>query len=170
MDKFSIFSNLVSTHPERSRSFNISTRMSGRGKRVTRYALFKSQSSRCSRSDGDEPLLSLYSHHHLPCPLTPPPTTLLCVSSRSITHLRPRSRSVTTMARWASGQRPSLQRGWPRSSTPLPILSIKVTWFTPYPIFRNPNFVSPTDKMLTPVSQKLNAAKKKHFDKCVALF
>lgn len=35
---------------------------------------------------------------------------------------------------------------------------------------RNPKFVSPTDKMLTPVSQKLNAVKKKHFDKCVALF
>ena len=34
---------------------------------------------------------------------------------------------------------------------------------------RNPMFVSPTDKMVTPVSQKLNAGKKKHFDKCVAL-
>jgi len=41
---------------------------------------------------------------------------------------------------------------------------------TRYSIFRNPKFVSPTDKMLTPVSQKLNAAKKKHFDKCVTLF
>jgi len=30
---------------------------------------------------------------------------------------------------------------------------------------QNPKFVSPTDKMVTPVSQKLNAAKKKHFDK-----
>ncbi|KAF9651136.1 hypothetical protein BDM02DRAFT_3154513 [Thelephora ganbajun] len=30
---------------------------------------------------------------------------------------------------------------------------------------QNPKFVSPTDKMLTPVSQKLNAARKKHFDK-----
>jgi len=40
---------------------------------------------------------------------------------------------------------------------------------TRYSIFRNPKFVSPTDKMLTPVSQKLNAAKKKHFDKYVTL-
>jgi len=45
-----------------------------------------------------------------------------------------------------------------------------VQTFTRCSIFRNPKFVSPTDKMLTPVSQKLNAAKKKHFDKCVALF
>ncbi|KAF9780220.1 hypothetical protein BJ322DRAFT_1112888 [Thelephora terrestris] len=30
---------------------------------------------------------------------------------------------------------------------------------------QNPKFVSPTDKMVTPVSQKLNAARKKHFDK-----
>ncbi|KZT13060.1 uncharacterized protein LAESUDRAFT_740280 [Laetiporus sulphureus 93-53] len=28
---------------------------------------------------------------------------------------------------------------------------------------QNPKFVSPTDKLMTPVSQKLNAAKKKHF-------
>ena len=46
----------------------------------------------------------------------------------------------------------------------------KVKTFTRRPIFRNPKFVSPTDKMLTPVSQKLNAAKKKHFDKCVPPF
>jgi hypothetical protein len=46
----------------------------------------------------------------------------------------------------------------------------EMTGFTRRPIFRNPNFVSPTDDMLTPVSKKLNAAKKKHFDKCVALF
>jgi len=30
---------------------------------------------------------------------------------------------------------------------------------------QNPKFVSPTDKILTPVSQKLNAVKKRHFDK-----
>jgi len=30
---------------------------------------------------------------------------------------------------------------------------------------QNPMFVSPTDSVVTPVSQKLNAAKKKHFDK-----
>ncbi|CCM04066.1 uncharacterized protein FIBRA_06225 [Fibroporia radiculosa] len=29
----------------------------------------------------------------------------------------------------------------------------------------NPKYVSPTDKMMTPVSQKLSAAKKKHFTK-----
>ncbi|EKM80321.1 hypothetical protein AGABI1DRAFT_113519 [Agaricus bisporus var. burnettii JB137-S8] len=29
----------------------------------------------------------------------------------------------------------------------------------------NPNFVSPTDNLMTPVSQKLNAAKKKQFSK-----
>ncbi|KAF9821276.1 hypothetical protein IEO21_00884 [Rhodonia placenta] len=29
----------------------------------------------------------------------------------------------------------------------------------------NPKYISPTDKMMTPVSQKLNAAKKKHFTK-----
>ena len=29
----------------------------------------------------------------------------------------------------------------------------------------NPTYVSPTDSMMTPVSQKLNAAKKKHFTK-----
>ena len=46
----------------------------------------------------------------------------------------------------------------------------EMTGLTRHPIFRNPNFVSPTDDMLTPVSKKLNAAKKKHFDKCVALF
>ena len=44
-----------------------------------------------------------------------------------------------------------------------------VHMFIRHSIFRNPKFVSPTDKMLTPVSQKLNAAKKKHFDKCVTL-
>ena len=49
------------------------------------------------------------------------------------------------------------------------VLSIETTWFTPRPVFRNPKFVSPTDKILTPVSQKLNAAKKMHFDKCVTL-
>jgi len=42
--------------------------------------------------------------------------------------------------------------------------------FTRHSISRNPKFVSPTDKMLTPVSQKLNAAKKKHFGGCVTLF
>ena len=44
-----------------------------------------------------------------------------------------------------------------------------IQMFTGYSIFRNPKFVSPTDKLLTPVSQKLNAVKKKHFDKCVTL-
>ncbi|KAJ8522994.1 hypothetical protein ONZ45_g486 [Pleurotus djamor] len=37
----------------------------------------------------------------------------------------------------------------------------------------NPNFISPTDNMMTPVTQKLTAAKKKHFakgPKPVALF
>ncbi|KAG9219322.1 hypothetical protein CCMSSC00406_0001732 [Pleurotus cornucopiae] len=29
----------------------------------------------------------------------------------------------------------------------------------------NPNFISPTDNMMTPCTQKLNAAKKKHFTK-----
>ncbi|KAF5387815.1 hypothetical protein D9615_000375 [Tricholomella constricta] len=29
----------------------------------------------------------------------------------------------------------------------------------------NPNFISPTDNLMTPVTQKLNAAKKKHFIK-----
>ncbi|KAG6919400.1 hypothetical protein DXG01_006283 [Tephrocybe rancida] len=29
----------------------------------------------------------------------------------------------------------------------------------------NPNFISPTDNLMTPVTQKLNAAKKKHFSK-----
>ncbi|KAF8639742.1 hypothetical protein AX17_001004 [Amanita inopinata Kibby_2008] len=29
----------------------------------------------------------------------------------------------------------------------------------------NPNFVSPTDNLMTPCTQKLNAAKKKHFSK-----
>ncbi|KAH9938330.1 uncharacterized protein B0H18DRAFT_1205591 [Fomitopsis serialis] len=29
----------------------------------------------------------------------------------------------------------------------------------------NPKYISPTDKMMTPVSQKLNAAKQKHFTK-----
>ena len=50
----------------------------------------------------------------------------------------------------------------------LVLFATKTTWLTRYPILRNPKFVSPTDKLLTPVSQKLNAAKKKHFDKCVA--
>jgi len=143
--------------------------MSERGKRVTRYALLKSQPSRCSRSDGNEPLLSLHSHHHLPCLLIPPPPTLHYIFSHFTTHLRLRSHSVTTMAKWASGQRLSLRRGWPRSSTSAPVLSVETTGLIPDPIFRNPKFVSPTDKMVTPVSQKLNAAKKKHFDKCVAL-
>ena len=49
------------------------------------------------------------------------------------------------------------------------VLYIATTEFIFHPIFRNPKFVSPTDKILTPVSQKLNAAKKRHFDKCVAL-
>ncbi|TFK43573.1 hypothetical protein BDQ12DRAFT_675193 [Crucibulum laeve] len=31
----------------------------------------------------------------------------------------------------------------------------------------NPNFISPTDNLMTPVTQKLNAAKKKHFTKGV---
>jgi hypothetical protein len=74
------------------------------------------------------------------------------------------------MVRWASGRGLSSPRDWPRSSTSLPDLFIDTTGFTHYPIFRNPKFVSPTDKMVTPVSQKLNAARKKHFDKCVALF
>ena len=30
----------------------------------------------------------------------------------------------------------------------------------------NPTYVSPTDSMMTPVSQKLNATKKKHFTRC----
>ncbi|KAF5321702.1 hypothetical protein D9619_000304 [Psilocybe cf. subviscida] len=29
----------------------------------------------------------------------------------------------------------------------------------------NPTYISPTDNMMTPVTQKLNAAKKKHFNK-----
>ena len=33
----------------------------------------------------------------------------------------------------------------------------------------NPKFVSPTDNLMTPCSQKLSAAKKKHFTKCAAL-
>ena len=130
----------------------------------------KSQPPRCLRSDGNEPHLPLYSHHHSPCPLTPPPPTPPCISSHFTTHLRLRSHWATTTARWASGQKLSLRRGWQRSSTSPPVLSIEATAFTPCPIFRNPNFVSPTDKMVTPVSQKLNAARKKHFDKCVTLF
>jgi len=51
-----------------------------------------------------------------------------------------------------------------------PVLFVETNGFTHRSIFRNPKFVSPTDKLLTPVSQKLNAVKKKHFDKCVALF
>jgi hypothetical protein len=31
----------------------------------------------------------------------------------------------------------------------------------------NPTYVSPTDNLVTPCTQKLNAAKKKHFDKYV---
>jgi hypothetical protein len=50
------------------------------------------------------------------------------------------------------------------------VASPETTGFTPHPIFRTQKFVSPTDKMVTPVSQKLNAAKKKHFDKYAALF
>lgn len=106
----------VSTHPERSLSLAISARMSERGNCVTRDALFKSQPSRCPRSDGNKPLLSLRSHHHPPCPPLPTPPTPPSTSSPSITHLRLQSRSVTTMARWVSGQRPSSPRGWPRSS------------------------------------------------------
>ena len=34
----------------------------------------------------------------------------------------------------------------------------------------NPKYISPTDKMMTPVSQKLSAAKKKHFTKYVPTF
>lgn len=34
-------------------------------------------------------------------------------------------------------------------------------------VYRNPSFVSPTDNMMTPCSQKISAAKKKHFAKCV---
>ena len=34
----------------------------------------------------------------------------------------------------------------------------------------NPTYVSPTDNILTPVSQKLNATKKKHFTKYVFSF
>ena len=63
-----------------------------------------------------------------------------------------------------------MRRGWPRSSTSLPVPSVETTGFIPYLILRNPKFISPTDEMVTPVSLKLNAAKKKHFDKCVALF
>jgi hypothetical protein len=33
------------------------------------------------------------------------------------------------------------------------------------PPFSNPSFVSPTDKLMTPCSQKLSAVKKKHFTK-----
>jgi hypothetical protein len=32
---------------------------------------------------------------------------------------------------------------------------------------RNPSYVSPTDNLLTPVTQKISAAKKKHFNKSV---
>ena len=34
-------------------------------------------------------------------------------------------------------------------------------------VVRNSNFVSPTDNMMTPTTQNINAAKKKHFTKCV---
>ena len=34
----------------------------------------------------------------------------------------------------------------------------------------NPTYVSPTDNMMTPCSQKLNATKKKHFTKYVFSF
>lgn len=36
--------------------------------------------------------------------------------------------------------------------------------------YRNTTFVSPTDNMMTPVSQKLNASRKKHFQKYVSDF
>ena len=74
------------------------------------------------------------------------------------------------MVRQASVQGLSSTRGWPGSSTFAQVASAETTGFTLYPIFRTQKFVSPTDKMVTPVSQKLNAAKKKHFDKYVALF
>ena|ERR1700761_4792483 len=32
---------------------------------------------------------------------------------------------------------------------------------------RNPSYVSPTDNLMTPVTQKISAAKKKHFNKSV---
>jgi hypothetical protein len=114
--------SITSAHPERSRSPAISTRMSERGKRVTRYVLFESQPSRCSRSDGNNPFLSFYPHHHPPCRPPPIPATPLCTSSLFTTHLRLRSHSGTTMARWVSGQRLSSLRGWPRSSTSLLVL------------------------------------------------
>ena len=34
--------------------------------------------------------------------------------------------------------------------------------------FSNPTYISPTDNLMTPCTQKLNAARKKHFNKCVA--
>jgi len=60
-DNLFILGNTISAHPFRSRSLDISTRMSEREKPVTRDALFKSQPSRCPRSNGNRtiPLFSL---------------------------------------------------------------------------------------------------------------
>ena len=53
---------------------------------------------------------------------------------------------------------------------PTPVLVVEMTGFTSRPIFRDSIFVSPTDNLLTPVSQKLNAAKKKRFTTYLDLF
>lgn len=34
---------------------------------------------------------------------------------------------------------------------------------------RNPKYISPTDKMLTPCTAKISESKKKHFNKCVVI-
>jgi hypothetical protein len=43
----------------------------------------------------------------------------------------------------------------------------QTTWLILYFWISNPTYISPTDNLVTPCTQKLNAAKKKHFDKCV---
>lgn len=98
----------------------------------------------------------------------PPPR-----SSRCTTQLRPpcsrrlgTRRTAVFHPAWA--QRRCSQRRWPRTSArAIPLSRFGYCMETDHwwPPCSNPSFVSPTDNLMTPCTQKISAAKKKHFTK-----
>lgn len=110
----------------------------------------------------------------LPSQPCPPPTTLPLQRpyNPSITHLwllrslylkHPLATSQIRHRAWA--RKHFSQRSWQRASQwPL----ARVFFFALIVPYSNHTYVSPTDNLVTPVTQKLNAAKKKHFTKSVS--
>ena len=99
--------------------------------------------------------------HPLQRPCNPSITHLWLLRSLYLKHP-----SVTSQIRHqAWGPKHFSQRSWQRASQ---WLLARVFLFPLIVSYSNHTYVSPTDNLVTPVTQKLNAAKKKHFTKFVS--